>query len=145
MKSMPQTSNISTTKIGFMGHHMTVRQFPESLASITYTAHLVCFFKQGRPVETRLQHLHCCLLGSKMTTTGTLVGVAQNSLLFLLRHTLPDYLICTLFEQEGLLSIIGMDLRKEILPILFFPDICDFSCGEEIGNVSIPRSFFQLH
>ena len=47
---------------------MTARQFLESLASITYTAHLVCFFKQRRPVETRLQYLHCCLLGSKVTT-----------------------------------------------------------------------------
>ena len=124
---------------------MTVRQLPESLASITHTANLVCFLKQGRLVETRMQYLHCCLLGSKVTTTGTFVAVAQNSLLFLLRHTLPDYLIYTVFEQEGLFPIIGMDLRKEILTILFFPIIWDFSCGEEIGNVSISGSFFLLH
>ena len=124
---------------------MTARQFPESLASITHTAHLVCFFKQGRPVETRLQNLHCYLLGRKVTTIGTLVAVAQNSLLFFLRHTLPDYLICTVFKQEGLFPIIGVDLRKEILPILFFPIRWDFSCCEEIGNVSILGSFFQLH
>ena len=80
-----------------------------------------------------------------MTTTGTLMAVAQNSLLLLLRHTLPDYLICTLFEQIGLFPIIGMDLSKEILPILFFPLSWDFSCGKEISNVSIPGSLFQLH
>ena len=73
------------------------------------------------------------------------MAVAQNSLLFLLRNTLPDYLIDTVFEQEGLFLIIGMDLRKEILSILFFPLLWDFSGAEEIGNVSIPGSFFQLH
>ena len=122
---------------------MTARQFPESLASITHTSHLVCFFKQGRPVETRLQHLYCCLLGSKVTTTGILVAVAQNSLLFFLRYTLPDYMICTVFKQEGLFPIIGVDLRKEILPIPFFPIRWDFSCCKEISNVSIPGSFFH--
>ena len=76
-----------------------------------------------------------------MATTGTLMAVVQNSLLFLLRYTLSDYLICTVFEQEGLFPIIGMDLSKEILPILFFPLSWDVSCGEEIGNVSIPESF----
>ena len=124
---------------------MTARQLPESLASITHSAHLVCFLNLGRPVETRLQDLDCCFLGSKVTTTGILVAVAQNPLLFLPRHTLPDYLIGTVFEQEGLFPIIGMDLRKEILHILFFPFSWDFSCGEEIRNVSIPGSFFQLH
>ena len=43
------------------------------------------------------------------------MAVTQNSLLFLHRHTLPDYLVCTVFEQEGLFPIIGMDLCKEIL------------------------------
>ena len=100
---------------------MTTRQFLESLASITHSTHLVCFFKQGRPVETRLQHLHCRLLGSKVATTGTLVAVAQNSLLFFLRHTLSDYLICTIFKQEGLFPIIGMDVLQKVLPIPFFP------------------------
>ena len=129
----------------FQGHHIAARQLPKSLASITHTTHLVCFLEQGRPIETRLQHLHRCLLGRKVTTTNTLMAVAQNSLMFLLRHTLPDYLICTVFEQEGLFPIIGMDLIKEILLILFFPLRWDFSCSEEIGNVSIPGRFFQMH
>ena len=123
---------------------MTARQLPESLASITHSAHLVCFLKQGGPVETRLQHLHCCFLRSKVTTTGTLVVVAQNPLLFFLRHTFPDYLICTVFEQEGLFPIIGVDFRKEILHILFFPIRWDFSCGEEVSNVSIPGIFAMI-
>ena len=116
---------------------MTARQFPESLASITLTTHLVCFFKQGRPLETRLQHLHCCLLGSKVTTIGTLVAVAHNPLLFFFRYTFPDYLIYIVLKQQGLFPIIGMDLRKEIFLILFFPIRWDFSCCEEIGNMSI--------
>ena len=124
---------------------MTARQLSKSLASLTHTAHLVCFLEQVRLVKTRLQHLHRCLLGSKMTTTSTLMAGARNSLLLLLRHTLPDYLICTVFEQEGLFPIIGMDLSKEILPIMFFPFSWDFSCGQKIGNVAIPWSFFQLH
>ena len=78
-----------------------------------------------------------------MTSTGTLMAVTENSLLLFYEHTPSDNLISAIFEQERLLPIIGMNLLKEIFIVLCLPVSWDFSCGQEIGNVSIPWSIFH--
>ena len=77
---------------------MTTRKLSESLASIATSAHIMSIFKEGRPVEPRLEHLHSCLMRSEMTTIGIFMVVAENPLLFFFRLTSPDDLVCIVFE-----------------------------------------------
>ena len=56
-----------------------------------------------------------------MTSTGTVMTVAEYPWLFSFWHTPSDYLISTIFEQIGLLPIVGVDFCMEKLLVLCFP------------------------
>ena len=79
---------------------MMARKLPESLASIVTSTHLVSILKEGRPVEPRLDHLHNYLLRSEMTSKGIFVAVTEDPLLFSLRHTPPNDLVCPIFKKK---------------------------------------------
>ena len=93
---------------------MTTRKFPEPLASISTSLHIVGILKEGRPVESRLEHFHRCFLRSEMTTTDIFMEVAENPILFSFKHTSPDDFVCTVFEQKWFFPIIGMNLCEEL-------------------------------
>ena len=80
--------------------------------------------KQRRPIKTCLQHLHCCFLGSEMTSIGTIMAMTEYPFLFSFQHTLSDCLINTVFEQIGFFPILGVDFCMEELIVLCFP-FCD--------------------
>ena len=126
MKSMPQTSNKSITRIEFKRHHITARKLLKSLALIATLAHSISIFEKGRPIKTGLQYLHSSLLRSKMTSTGIFVAVTENPLLFSFTHTPPNALVCTVFERKWLLPKIRMNFSEEVFLIMCFPFIWDF-------------------
>ena len=137
---MPQTSNNSTTSIEFQWHHMTTRDFSQPLAFFALFAHGIGILKQRRPIKTCMQHLHCHFMGSEMTSTCTIMAVGEYPFLFSFRHTLPDYLISTVFEQIGFFLIVGVDFCMEELFVLYFPLCWQLPCYQKISNVGKPRS-----
>ena len=121
-------------------HHMTTRDFSQPLAFVSLFAHGIGIFKQRRPIKTCLQHLHYCFLGSKMTSTGLVMAVAEYPFLFSFWHTISDYLISTIFEQIWFFPIVGVDFCMEELLVLCFPLCWQLPCYQKVSNVGKPRS-----
>ena len=97
------------------------RNLPQPLAFVAFPEHGI--FEKRRPMESRLQHLPCSFLESKMASTCILMAVADYFLLLYFRHTPPDYLVSIVFVQEGFFPIIGVNFWEEEFRILCFP-IC---------------------
>ena len=100
---------------------MTMRDFPQSLAFVAFPAYGVGILEKRRPIKLILEHLHGSFLESKMASTCILMALAEYPLLFSLRHTSYDYLVRTIFVQEGLFPILGVNFCKEELPVLCLP------------------------
>ena len=120
-------------------HHVT-RDFSQPLAFVAFFAHGIGILKQIRPIKTCLQHLHCCFLGSKMTSTATVMAVTEYLFLFSFRHTLSDYLVNTIFEQIGFFLIVGVYFCMEEVLVLCFPFCWQLPCYQKISNAGKPRS-----
>ena len=88
------------------------RNFPQPLAFFAFPAHGMGILEKRGPMKPIQQHLPGSFLGSEMASTCILVEVAKYSLLLCFRHTPSDYLITTVFVQEGLFPIIGENSCK---------------------------------
>ena len=100
---------------------MTARDFSQPLAFVALFSYGIGILKQRWPIETCLQHLHCRFMGSKMTSTGTVMAVAEYPWLLSFRHTLSNYLISTILEQIGFFPIVRVDFRmKELLVLCLY-------------------------
>ena len=119
---------------------MTTRDFSQPLAFVSLFAHGIGILKQRRPIKTCLQHLHCCFLGSEMTSTSIVMAVAEYPFFFSFWNALSDYLISTIFEQIGFFPIVGVDFCMKGLLVLCFPFCWQLPCYQKVCNVGKPRS-----
>ena len=94
------------------------RDFPRSLVFVSFPAYGVGILEKRRPIKSRLYHLHGSFMGSKMTSTCILMAMAEYPLLFSLRYTSSYYLVNTVFVQEGLFPIVGVNFCEEELHVL---------------------------
>ena len=97
--------------------------FSQPLAFVSFLAHGKGILEKRGPMKPILQHLPGNFMGSEMASTCILIAVAEYSVLLCFRHTPSDYLINTIFAQEGFFPIIGVNFCKEEFLVLCFP-IC---------------------
>ena len=96
------------------------RNLPQPLAFVAFPAHGMGILEKREPVESRLEHLPSSFLGSKMASTRILMVLAEYSLFLCLWHTPSDYLINTVFVQEGFFTIVGVNFCEEEFLVLCF-------------------------
>ena len=102
---------------------MTAINFPQPLAFFSFPTHGMGILEKRGLMKPILQHLLGSFLGSEMASAFILMEVAEYSLFLCFRHTPSDYLISTVFVQEGFFPIIGVNFCKHEFLVLCFP-IC---------------------
>ena len=98
MKSMPQQVKIFYFQDWCKGHHVLTSNLTHHLTSCTEFAKIVGVLEESGLVETTLKNFFNRLSWTKVSTTCKLMTKCQYTMMFILRKTLSNDLVRTIFE-----------------------------------------------
>jgi hypothetical protein len=98
----PHVKNLNNQN-GVEGHHISSRNTPKLLTTLTRCAVCLCVLEKGRPIESTLQNLCSSLLSIEMASTGMIMTKGDDIGWVMIIYTPLNDLIGPILEEIRLL------------------------------------------